>query len=312
MKVIICNKIYENDRNYFQIAWRIPFTELEAIGWKSVDQTEIKGKLIEFFMNKFGSIPKVLLFWNTNTFIQNNFNEIITNPWIKCIYMDDIHQKSRRIMNYRKTIINKFDFIFSTYAYTFDKFFKLPKEDKIVWYPHSVNNKFTVEFNKNPINKILLSGCQDKNVYPFREHMSILSKDYPIERLQHLSYKKENHKIYGHNYIKYLNKYIAAFTCCLNAESPYIVSKFFEIPASGALLLAYDEYVKEPMEKLGFIDGQNYIRINYDNSVEKIKFITDPTNRDKIDEIRMNGYNLVWSKHTLIERNNVIENAVNK
>jgi aspartokinase len=82
--------------------------------------------------------------------------------------------------------------------------------------------------------------------------------------------------VYGHNYIKYLNLHIAAVTCCANAKTPYIIGKFFEIPASGTLLLAYDEHAKEPLKGLGFVDGENYISTNYNNFVEKVIFVTKP------------------------------------
>ena len=312
MKVIICNKIDENNPNYFKRAWRIPFAELEKVGWKSIDQSEIKGKLSDFFINNYGSLPKVLFFWNTNTFIKNNFDAITKQNWIKCIYMDDLHQKSDKIKNFRNLILEKFDYIFCTCAYIFPKFFNVCKENQLVWYPHNVNNKFMVVFNENPTNKILLSGCHDKNVYPFRNYVHNLAKKYPIDILPQLSYRSPNHNNYGHNYIKYINNYIASVACCSNQNTPYIVSKFFEIPASGALLLAYDEYVKEPLKELGFIDGENYISANHENVIEKILFITDPNNKEKIDCIRKNGYNLVWSKHTLLNRIDIIENIVNK
>ena len=313
MKVIICNKIKENDKLYFKRAWRIPFQELENIGWISIDQNEISTKKIsDFFMEKYNVLPQVLLFWNTNTFISNNITDILNNKWIKCIYMDDLHQKTKSIQNYRNLIINNFDYIFCTCAYIFTKFYKIPNPNKLIWYPHNVNNNFTVIFNKTPINKILLSGCLDKTVYPFRYHMHTMSHKYPIDILPQLSYQVANHNNYGHNYIKHINKYIAAFACCSNKNTPYIVSKFFEIPAAGALLVAYDEFVKEPLKELGFIDGENYISVTYQNLEKKISFITDPTQRDVVDKIRRKGYELVWGKHTLQNRVQLIENTTNK
>lgn len=310
MKAIICNKIKEDDPGYFQIGWRIPYEELESIGWISVAQTDITGKISDFFMNKYHMLPSVILFWNTNTFIQNNANDILNNKWIKCIYMDDIHQSSAKVKNYRTWIINNFDYIFSTYAYTFLNFFPFTDPKKIIWYPHNINNKFAVEFNNNPINKISLSGCIDKNIYPFRNYAYKLSTKYPIDVLEQLSYKVMNHNVYGHDYIKYINQYRAAVTCCSTNKTPYIVCKFFEIPASGALLMAYDEFVKEPFQQLGFIDGENYISVNFDNMIDKINYVLDPKNRDIIDKIRKNGYELVWKNHTLMNRVNLIDNKI--
>jgi len=312
MKVIICNEIRENDKEYFKLAWRIPFEQLIDIGWYSIDQSKISGKPSDFFIENFNKLPTVLLFWNTNTFVQKNINDILDNNWIKCIYFDDLHQTSGRIINFRNLIIKHFDYIFSTYAYVFDKFFAVTSPEKIIWYPHSVNNKFTVDFNKNPINKILLTGCIEKNIYPFRNYVNSLSKKYPIVRLEQIYYNKQNHDIIGHNYIKHINKYIASVACCSNEKTPYIVSKFFEIPASGALLIAYDEFVVEPLQHLGFMDGINYISVNYKNIEEKIMFITDSNNKELIDKIRFAGYSLVWKNHTLLNRTKLIDDIVNK
>lgn len=312
MKVFVCNKIGEDHPDYFKIAWRIPFDELEKNGWITIDQSEINTKLVDYLTNKYKELPKIIFFWNTNTFIQNNMTDILNNKWVKCIYMDDLHQQSGSVKAYRNTIINGFDFIFASYGYTFLKFYPLAPPEKIIWFPHYINNKFTVEFNNSPINKILLTGCIAKNIYPFREYMYRLSKKYPIDVLSPLSYKQKNHEIYGHDYIKYINKYIASFTCCSNINTPYVIAKFFEIPASGALLLAYDEFVKEQLKELGFIDGQNYISVNYNNIIEKIHFITNSANKEIINRIRRNGYDLVWNKHTLLHRIKIIEDTTNK
>jgi hypothetical protein len=130
--------------------------------------------------------------------------------------------------------------------------------------------------------------------------------------LPSLSYRVQNHKYIGHRYIKYINKYLVSVTCCSNERTPYIVSKFFEIPASGALLLAYDEHVKEPLKQLGFIDGENYLSANHDNIEERISFVTDPNNRSFINRIRWNGYQMIWQNHTLFHRAQLIDNTISK
>ena len=91
-------------------------------------------------------------------------------------------------------------------------------------------------------------------------------------------------------------------------NTPYIVQKFFEIPGSGLLLLAYDKHVKVPLEKLGFVDGVNYISVCEDNLEEKINFIFDPENNELIEKIRLADYTFVNSTHThKIRTNNFIK-----
>lgn len=311
MKVIICNKLTPEHPEYFRIGWRVPYVELEEFGWLSIDQSEIKENIVNYFTNKYNELPTTIFFWNVGTFIKNNLKEIINTKWTKCIYMDDIHQNSSKVRQFRQLMIDKFEFIFSTYAYTFVKFFPNTNMNKIIWFPHSVKNSFHVEFNDNPDPKILLTGCDDKNIYPFRHFIKSIKSKYPIEILKPLSYRSISHNFFGHEYIKYLNKFLVSIACCSNNETPYIVAKFFEIPASGALLLAYDEFVKKPLEELGFVDGVNYISVNFENADEKIKFVLNPENRPNIDQIRKNGYDLVWSKHTLKNRIKVVDDVTN-
>jgi len=311
MKVIICNKLKPGDPEYFKRAWRIPYDELTKIGWIAIDQSQIIHKLSDFFTLEYQNHPTVILFWNTNTFIQKNFNDIISHSWTKCIYMDDLHQSAPSVINFRNSVLKNFDYVFSTYAYTFTKFYPMADTNKIIWYPHNVNNNFTIEFNDEPINKILLSGCLDKNTYPFRHYVHTLSHyTNSIDVLSQLSYSKLNHNFYGHNYLMYINKYIAAIACCSTSNTPYIVNKFFEIPATGALLMAYDKFVEKPLKELGYIDGENYISVNFDNYIEKMNYVLDPLNRLKIDTIRLNGFNLVWSKHTLNLRAKLIDDTI--
>lgn len=307
MKAIICNKIREEDPDYFLKGWRIPHIQLENIGWVTVDQKEIGKKLGDFFTKKYNELPAVILFWNTNTFISDHWDEILKNKWMKCIYMDDLHQTSSKVINFRNLVLKHFDYIFSTYAYVLSTFYPLALPEKIVWYPHCVNDKFNVGFNTNPKNRILLTGDLTKTVYPFRFHVSNLAKRYPIDILQQMSFKHPSHPYFGRKYIEYINGYIASVTCCSNERTPYIIAKFFEIPASGALLLAYEALVKEPLKELGFVDGEHYISVNYNNIVEKIQYVTNPKNRTEVDRIRSNGYNFIWANHTILNRIKVIE-----
>lgn len=313
MKVIICHKIEESEPEYFKRAWRIPYKELENLGWISVEASEIHKKLSIFFIETYQRLPSIILFWNVNSLIRDNIKDILQNKWKKMIYFDDLHQTSNKIIEYRNMIIKNFDYLLITCAYVFKNFYPITPNHKIVWYPHNVHHNFHTPFNYQPVNRIILSGVIEKTIYPFRYHISRISKKYPIDVLEHLSYKKAKHKIFGHRYIKYLNKYIAGITCCSCEKTPYIVAKFFEIPASGALLMAYDEFVKEPLSKLGFVDGENYISVNFKNIEEKIKFVLDKNNRELIDKIRLNGYNLIWNNHTLTHRVQIIDDiATNK
>ena len=315
MNVIICDKLKEDDERYFRFGWRTPYQELESLGWKTVDQKEISGTISEFFLTTFGELPRLLLFWNSamvETFdlIYRNIDDLIIHKWIKCISLDDLHKDKHREPRFESIILKNFDYVVITYPNVFPKFFKTISPNKIISCPHSINNKFITVFNGNPVNQVLLSGCLTKKYYPFRYRVYELSqikinaktRKYPIALLKNLSYVKANHNNYGYNYLKYLNKYLACITSSSTEKLPYVIAKFFEIPASGSLLLAEDKYIKEPLHELGFIDGENYLSVNFDNLEERLFFVTNPSNREYIDKIRRNGYEFVWNNHTLMHR----------
>ena len=83
-----------------------------------------------------------------------------------------------------------------------------------------------------------------------------------------------------------INKYRIGFTCYSNSKLPYIVSKFFEIPGSGALLLAFVVDIEKELQELGFIDMENYISINKKNFKEKLEWLFDEKNNDEIGKVQ--------------------------
>ena len=311
-KIFIATKPDINSNCYYNIMWRIPFNDFSNIDWICIDQS-----IFNYDKSFIKQIPNIdssdcIFFWNCNTLIKTFIKEILSLHCKKLFYIDDIHQTGYSTVQYRQKIFENFDIIFSTYAYTFNKFYPTIQAYKIKWLPHNVTTEFNVELNMNPINKVLLSGAIDANVYPMRHKLYSYYKTHPnlIDHLSFMGYSVKKHDIVGYDYIKFLNKYIACFTCCLNKNTPYIVAKFFEISASGALLIAYDEYVKNELKQLGFIDGYNYISVDSDNLLQKIKWVTDINNKNDIDRIRINGYNLVKSQHCLINRVKYVDTII--
>lgn len=203
------------------------------------------------------------------------------------------------------------------YAYSYG-IFNYKINNNIIFFPHSV--KHAININKNPINKILVSGRGRKNPnrYPMRHFMYKKSlKDNRIDYFKpDHGYRENNnnHKFItcGKKYIEKLNNYLCCFCDDMSSISPYLVAKFFEITSSGALLLASLSNTKAYFEKLGFIENINYILLTKDNYDEKISFILDPKNRKKIDEIRTNGYNLCNSYHTSYYRAKQLHNFLVK
>jgi hypothetical protein len=184
-------------------------------------------------------------------------------------------------------------YILAYYWYFYQSLYSIANKN-LICFPRFVKRMNLVELNKEPINKILLSGSRSGH-YPMRRHVASLN--HP-----NVDILEPKMGVMGENFIKYLGRYLACFTCCLNRASPYIINKFYEILFSGSLLLAYDELVKEPLKSIGFVDGENYISCTKENVVEKINWVCDQKNRKEVDRIRTNGYYFVISNHTDIVR----------
>lgn len=320
--VIPQNQIYFYEQSNL-LKWLVPhqrsplFFLENSFGWKFISITEIEevGDIKKAIIAKFGEEPDVILFWLILPFIYKHIKSINQIKCKKYYFIDDLHNnecKINKIISYK--VFNSMDIIFSSYAYIFHKYYPEINKNKIKWLPHSVFDNFKVNINNTPIKKVLLSGFINKEIYPARYHLLNLSKKYDIDVLHHPGHDNLKNKLdtyVGKDYIIHMNKYIACFTCCASKKFSYIVNKFFEIPMSGSLLLAFDEYIKNEMIELGFIDGENYISVTFDNMEEKIKYVLDENNRKEIDKIRINGYNLVNSKHLQYHRALFINNLDN-
>jgi hypothetical protein len=314
IKVYISTFNDSPDYEYNDINFKNYYKDFKDLGWLCIKPSDLdicNGSLEQYFILN-NIIPNVIYFCFVNTLIENNWKYISSLSCLKYSFMDDLHQSSSRTRNFRFKLIKEFTQIFMTYGYCYRKFFPDILSNKIVWLPHCVISNIKIDFNNSPINKILLSGLVEKRVYPMRQALFDLRGKYPIDVLQHPSYNYNKHEFIGSKFYQYLNKYLCCFTCCSNIETPYIVQKFFEICYSGALLLAYDKYVKQELEKLGFIDGVNYISCNELNIDERIQYVLNPKNLETVNNIRLNGYNLVRINHTSRERAHFIDSIVSK
>jgi hypothetical protein len=240
----------------------------------------------------------VVLLDNYGKFIEKNINFIKNNRTIKFyIHENDLNKNNSKLNAYNRymllrSCLKELDhvYILAYYWYYYKNMYDI-NEKNLIKFPRFIMKNHILEIKKDVKPKILLSGSITNNYYPIRKYVSELNHP-SIDRLP----RGEN--ITGENYINYLSEYLCCFTCCLTKETPYIINKFFEIPASGSLLLAYDEWVKDGLKEIGFIDGENYISCNKDNILEKIEWICDDRNRNEVDRIRKNGNELVKNNHT--------------
>ena len=260
---------------------------------------------------KYVSEVSIILFWFQQQVALNKkiekcriLKELISyqknNSFIILDYMEDVHQ-SDRFFGLSNSFY-KINFSNDTNNFvivrTENGFKKKYPTCNYFCMPFSIDSNIIPYYNNDPINKLLLSGQIHHQVYPLRLEIKKRSKQYPIDILQHPGYGVVKHSNVGEDYLKYINNYLASVATCGSHEYNYVVAKYFEIPASGALLFAYTEPVVHLLKKYGFIDGVNMISFNRKNLNDRLKYIFDPKNKEKIDEIRLNGYNLIKIRHT--------------
>jgi hypothetical protein len=126
---------------------------------------------------------------------------------------------------------------------------------------------------------------------------------YPIAQLDHPGYQRpydydENEEV-GRGYAENINRHRAAFTDSLIYK--YVVAKYFEIPATGALLLA-DDAVRRPLGDLGFIEHEHYLPVSKETLEERVRYVLDERNHEELDAVRSRGQELVRARHKTSDR----------
>ena len=108
----------------------------------------------------------------------------------------------------------------------------------------------------------------------------------------------------GAGYARRIHAARTAFTDA--SRYRYVLSKFFEIPAAGSLLLG-DETVEEELSRLGFRQREHYIPVSGATLECKIRYVLDAKNHAELDEVRRQGQRLVWERHRTGHRARLIE-----
>jgi len=212
-------------------------------------------------------------------------------------YYTDITGGELYTKNMEKLLVRA-DKILCSYDYAFKKRWDRYAY-KYEFFPHffaTFEYYNSMKFNTLPMLKCLLSGAINK-AYPLRMYVDSNINDNLI-KLNHPGYEKlatsDKFKL-DFDYGNELNKYF----CCLATSSiyDYVVAKYFEIPASGSLLLA--NYTPD-LDILGFVDGKNYLAVTKENFFEKLSDVLK--NPDKYDQIRHDGRKFVLENFSELNR----------
>ena len=283
--------------------------------WRHVETRELwdaSENLRDTLWRRYDELPEVILFWEGYELLTARALEVQQLPCRKVILADDLHWWDAG-MRMRKTVgFALCETVISTVGYAWNRLYpEFAGTKKVVWAPHSASPDFMVPYNPKPENAIFVSGAYG-NYYPLRDRIRELSQTgaYRIVCHDHpgyyTGYDYDRNEAVGRGYAMKINQYRAAFTD--SSKFHYVLAKYFEIPATGALLVA-DDSVSGPLSQLGFVDNENYIAASAENLEEKIRFVLDERNHEELDHIRRRGQELVWERHRSIDRARQIDAA---
>jgi len=243
-------------------------------------------------------------------------------------YVSDLHRKTfwknesdndkAFLSNLDKTL-SRSDIILTRYWGVFcSKFQKYIY--KAVHLPHffAPYEKYeSLGFNEEPINKCLLTGItpdvrEGTKVYTTRLLIKKLNSPdidvikYPDYDEKHSEEELKELGFYiNDSYIELLHSYLAGFAT--PSILKYTVAKYFEIPATGSLLLGVRT---DDLDKLGFRPYKHYIPFTQDTIKQTVSSIVN--NPQKYREIRLSGMEFVRKYHSINNRFNQLKSIINK
>ncbi len=284
-------------------------------GWRHIEANALwhgPGSLEHKIRIALGGLPEIIIFWEAYELVYRYAREIQVLKCRKFFFADDLHWWNRRMREIRVIVFGVSDVILSSVAYRLPGMFPELSRKRVVWVPHSASTDFMLPFNPDAENAIFLSGAINE-AYPLRQRMLQLHREgsYAIRYHRHpgyyCGYDYERDGRIGRGYAEKIRQCRVGFADSVFPFA-YIVAKFFEIPATGALLLANDT-VSEPLKRLEFEAGRHYVPVSQGNLESQIEYVLSESNRDEVDQIRRNGQALVHEQHKTSDRARFI-NAV--
>lgn len=281
---------------------------IAAHGWQHLEPSALwGGAMREEIVRHCGGLPEVILFWCGEEFLCGHERQVEELNTAKWVVADDLHHHGMR--DRREKAFLLCDTVLATYAYRLADFFpEVAKSRRVVWLPHSASPDFTLAANSTPRNELFLSGAITEH-YPLRERLNALreSSFKKIIRHEHPGYHCQYNYTddgrVGRAFARRIWEHRAAFTDC--SVHQYAVAKHFEIPATGALLVA-DIAIEEPLKELGFLPGIHYFPVSDADLEERVRYLFCEEHLAGLDGIRRNGQALVLERHRTSHRAKLI------
>ncbi len=174
-------------------------------------------------------------------------------------------------------------------------------ENLFVW-PNFIDTEIFRDYKQSKIIPVMLNGAINP-LYPWRQKISkIISQYYPSLICPHLGYIQQStsRMLQGEQYARTINSSWFVPTC--GSVEKELVRKHFEIPGSNSCLVTERTSV---LELAGFIDMHNCIFADERDVLDKLDYLFQ--NPDKLEKITNTGYQLVHSRHTLKQRDQIFQ-----
>jgi hypothetical protein len=281
---------------------------VEEHGWRQLDPYEVwraPGTLRDKLLEALGEIPEAVLFWEGYDFLNAHRGIFERLGCRKYVFADDLHWWNELMRAAKILGFSSCDGVLCTYEPAFQRMYpRIAREKEVSWVPHAASPDFLLEMNEQPEAAVFLSGAIDEH-YPLRQAMlrlhergeaAIVLHRHPG---YHCSYEHGRDENVGRGYAERIRRYLAGFTDGLTFG--YTVAKHFEIPATGALLLA-DGAMSGDLARLGFEEGVHLFPVSAGDLEDRLAYVLDPRNREEVDAVRRRGRELVHARHTTAHR----------
>jgi len=256
---------------------------IDTYGWKYMEYAELwddPRPWRDLIRRKVDELPEVILFWEGMAWSIATRGQIHALDCKKVIFADDLHYRDESVRWSKLLAYLVCDVVISTYAHRFEAFYpEVYNLKRVVWSPHSAAPEFLLPFNEQADNAVFLSGAIN-SYYPMRQMMCELSEAGTIAsfatpsrislRLHH-----GHDPAVGPGYARAINGYRTAFTD--GSIHRYTVAKFFEIPATGALLWPMRRYAS-PCAVWGSSKGEHYVSASAEDLADRVREVLDESN----------------------------------
>jgi hypothetical protein len=176
-------------------------------------------------------------------------------------------------------------------------------ENLYIW-PNFIDPRIYRDYGQSKNIPVFFTGAQASQ-YPWRRAVyKLVLQRYPSLFSPHSGYYRDRSAtapmLHGEQYARTINASWFVPTCGTVAKE--VVRKHFEIPACNACLITE----KSPaLEAAGFVDMVNCVFADEDDVLDKLDYLFGNTN--KLERITHAGYQLVHSRHTLKQRDQILQ-----